>query len=130
MRAGVLTASLLMVLCLAGGCSSGPCESVCAQANACGVSERPADVECTPYCEDVEAFQQRALQAGQADCRPLFQAHLDCWEQNASRICSKDFTGCAEQGQAWSSCVAAYCTTEAAAADPNCAKGQSTLLPF
>ena len=130
MRAGVLTASLLTVLCLAGGCSSSSCESVCADANACGIDERPDDVECTPFCADVEAFQVRALQAGQADCRPLFAAHLDCWERNTSQICAKDFTGCAEQAQAWTDCVAAYCASDAAAKDPHCSDGASTLLPF
>jgi hypothetical protein len=128
-RAGVLTASLLAVLCLAGGCSSSKCESVCEDANECEVSERPADVECTPYCEDVESFQARAVEAGQ-DCNALFEAHLDCWEKNASQICSAEFTGCAEAATAWRTCVGAYCKTDAGKADVNCSSGNSTLRPF
>jgi hypothetical protein len=130
MRAAVLTASWLAVMCLAGGCSSSKCESVCAEANACALNERPADVECTPYCEDVESFQDRAIEAGQADCHAQFEAHLDCWEQNTQSICDKNFSGCAEQAKAWTSCVTAYCKTEAGASDPNCLRGAPTLQPF
>ncbi|SEU10208.1 hypothetical protein [Stigmatella erecta] len=130
MRAGVLTASLLAVLCLGSACSSSKCESVCEDANACEVNERPADVECTPYCEDVEAFQARAVQAGQEDCNGLFEAHLDCWESNSSQICSKEFTGCTEAATAWRNCMGTYCKTEAGKTDVNCSGGNTRLLPF
>ncbi|WP_081465918.1 hypothetical protein [Stigmatella aurantiaca] len=94
------------------------------------MSERAADVECTPYCEDVEAFQQRAVAAGQADCNALFEAHLDCWEQNTAQICSKEFTGCSDAAKAWRDCVGVYCKTDAAKTDPNCSGGNTRLLPF
>jgi len=123
---------LLAVMVLATGCSS-KCEAVCASANTCEVNERAADVECTPYCVDVEAFQQRAVAAGQPDCNAQFQAHLDCWAANSAQVCKvKEFTGCAEASKAWTDCLTPYCAALLAEkkTDPNCANGKPTLLPF
>jgi hypothetical protein len=123
---------LLAVMGLTTGCSS-KCEAVCATANTCEVNERPADVECTPYCADVEALQQRAVAANQPDCDSQFQAHLDCWAGATNdQVCSKEFTGCAEASKAWTDCLTPYCAAILAEkkTDPNCASGKPTLRPF
>jgi hypothetical protein len=130
-RAGVLAAMLLAVMGLTTGCSS-KCEAVCASANVCDVSERPADVECTPYCADVDSLQQRAVAAGQPNCDTQFQAHLDCWANNSAQVCSKEFTGCAEAAKAWTDCLTPYCAAILAEkkTDPSCTSGRPTLRPF
>lgn len=136
MRAGVLTASLLAVLCLGSGCSS-KCEAVCDEANACSVKERSVDVECTPFCADVEDFQARAKQAGQ-ECTSQWEEHLNCWDAGSSSICqspddSEKSAECAEKAQAWVDCMKPYCEAVAEAEDgydPNCDGGEPLLLPF
>jgi hypothetical protein len=127
----VLTAGVLAVLGFASGCSS-QCESVCGSANACEVNERGVDVDCPEFCSDVESFDSRVRAAGQESCDALFQAHLDCWDQNTAKICDAEFAGCAESGQAWVACMAPYCEAVAAElrTDPNCIEGAPTLVPF
>jgi hypothetical protein len=130
-RVAVWTAGLLAVMGLVTGCSS-QCESICAEANTCTVAERPTDVDCPYYCADAEAFSKRSQEAGHESCAAQFQAHLDCWDQNTSKICDKAFQGCAEAGQAWVDCMKPYCAAINAEkkTDPNCASGRPSLVPF
>jgi hypothetical protein len=130
-RAVLLTAGLLAVMGLVTGCSS-KCESVCSNANACDLGERPVDIDCPEYCNDVDAFNERAKAAGQESCDAQFQAHLDCWETNSKQICSKEFEGCKESAQAWTACMTTYCAAaaEAKQSDPNCSSGKPTLRSF
>jgi hypothetical protein len=130
-RVVVLTMGLLSVLGFATGCSS-QCESVCSEANTCTVAERPTDVDCPHYCEDAENFDSRLTAAGHESCSAQFQAHLDCWEQNSSQTCNKDFEGCDEAAQAWVTCMTPYCAALNAEkkTDPNCASGRPSLVPF
>ncbi len=131
MRAVLLTAGLVAVMGLITGCSS-KCESVCSNANSCDLSQRAVDVDCPSFCSDVDAFDARVKAAGQDSCDSQFQAHLDCWEKNSGQICSTDFDGCKDSGQAWTDCMKTYCAAVAAAkqTDPNCSKGKPTLAPF
>ncbi|WP_224247806.1 hypothetical protein [Hyalangium gracile] len=131
MRAVVLTAGLLAVMGLITGCSS-KCDSVCGNANSCEVDERSVDVDCPEFCADVEDFNARAQAAEFESCDAQFQAHLDCWENNSSKICDAEFAGCAESAQAWVDCMTPYCEAVAAETktDPNCSDGAPTLAPF
>ncbi len=141
MRAVFLTAGLVAVVSLATGCSS-KCESVCSDANACQVDERPVDVDCPEFCADVDNFNARAKAAGKDSCDAQFQAHLDCWEQNSAAICTKDpednnpnkaaYETCKEAGQAWTDCMTPYCefVADEDTTDPNCVDGEPTLAPF
>jgi hypothetical protein len=130
-RVVVLTVGVLAVMGLVTGCSS-QCESICAEANACTVAERPADVDCPHFCADAEDFNGRATAAGQQSCAAQFEAHLSCWEKNTAQICSKEFDGCAEQAEAWVECMTPYCEAVATdkKTDPNCFEGEPTLTPF
>jgi hypothetical protein len=135
-RVVVLTVGLLAVMGLVTGCSS-KCESICAEANACSVKERATDVDCTHFCADAEDINERAKKAGSESCATQFEAHLSCWEKNTKQICSTDFTGCAESGEAWIACMTPYCEANAEAAkddpkkaDPNCDGGEPTLVYF
>lgn len=131
MRVAVLTVGLLAVMGLLTGCSS-QCESICAEANACTVAERPTDVDCPEYCADIDEFHARASKAGQENCDKQFQAHLSCWEKNSAKICDKAFEGCEEAAAAWTACMMPYCEAILAeeGTDPNCAGGEPTLQPF
>ncbi len=130
MRAVVLTA-VLMAIPLATGCAS-RCEAVCEKVNACSLSERATDVDCGPFCGDVESFQQRAADEGLTNCDELWQAHLSCWESNSAQICDQGFADCKTRGQEWSACMTEYCSalSSQSRTDPNCSKGLPTLLPF
>jgi hypothetical protein len=130
-RAVFLTAGLVAVVSLATGCSS-KCESVCSDANACKVDERPVDVDCPEFCADVDSFNERAKAAGKDSCDAQFQAHLACWEQNSAKICDAKFEGCMEAAQAWTDCMTPYCefVADENTTDPNCADGEPTLAPF
>lgn len=130
MRAVVLTA-ILMAIPLATGCAS-RCEAVCEKVNTCSLAERSTDVDCGPFCSDVESFQQRAVTEGQASCDEQWQAHLSCWENNSAQICDQSFADCKAKGQEWSDCMTAYCAAVASQSktDPSCSKGKPTLLPF
>jgi hypothetical protein len=130
-RVAVLTVGLLAVMGLVTGCSS-ECESICSEANACTVAERPTDVDCPHYCADAEDFNGRSKAAGFESCATQFQAHLDCWEKNSAQICSKEFEGCDEAAQAWVDCMTPYCAQVNAdkTTDPNCFRGRPSLVPF
>jgi hypothetical protein len=126
---------LAAVMSLMTGCSSSKCETVCAEANACGLKERPTDVDCPEYCKDVDAFNERAAKReGGKSCDTEFQAHLDCWQQNTAQICSTEFDGCSALGEAWTDCMAAHCQavseSEDGATDPNCFDADPALYPF
>jgi hypothetical protein len=129
----VLTAGLVAVMSLITGCSGSKCESVCADANACAITERSTDVDCPEFCNDVEEFDKRTVAAGLASCQTQFDAHLACWEQNSAQMCNKDFEGCEEAGAAWTECMAAYCVSVAeqeGKTDPNCFGEDPALYPF
>ncbi len=122
MRVVLLSAGLAAMMTFITGCSS-KCEAVCSEANACDLTVRATDVDCPSFCSDVESFNERAVQAEQESCDTQFQAHLDCWEQNSSQMCTKEFEGCQETGAAWTACMDAYCDSVAAkegGVDPNC----------
>ena len=135
MRVVFLSMGLAAVMSLMTGCSSTKCESVCAEANACELSERPTNVDCPEYCQDVEDFNARAAarQGGQS-CQAQFDAHIQCWETNTAQICNTEFTGCADSGAAWTECMAAHCAavseSEDGATDPNCFDADPALYPF
>ena len=135
MRVVFLSMGLAAVMSLMTGCSSSKCESVCAEANACELSERPTNVDCPEYCEDVEDFNARAVaRQGGASCQTQFDAHIACWETNSAQMCNKEFEGCEESGTAWTECMAAHCAAvdEDADADPdpNCFGADPALPPF
>ncbi len=136
MRVVFLSMGLAAVMSLMTGCSSSKCETVCEEANACGLKERSTNVDCPRYCEDAEAFNQRAVKAGGESCNAQFQAHLDCWEKNNAQICKPvdEFDGCVESGEAWTECMAAHCLavseSEDGATDPNCFDDTPALYPF
>jgi hypothetical protein len=125
---------LAAVMSLMTGCSSSKCESVCEEANACELTERPTNVDCVHYCEDVEAFNERAVKAGGESCQAQFDAHIECWETNSAQMCNTEFDGCAESGEAWTECMAAHCAavaeSEEGATDPNCFDTDPALYPF
>jgi hypothetical protein len=127
----VLTAGLLAVVGFGTGCSS-KCESICGEANSCTVAQRAADVDCPEFCADVDDFNARAKAAGSESCDAQFQAHLDCWDKNSSKICDKEYEGCVESGEAWVTCMTPYCEAVAAEekTDPNCIDGEPALAPF
>jgi hypothetical protein len=131
-RAVVLTAFLPALLLLGSGCSTSRCEAVCEKFNACALSERPTDVECSPYCSDVESLQLRAESEGQENCDPLWQEHLSCLDSNSAMICDTTFTDCADKAKAWTTCMTSYCAAVASQkkTDPNCSSGKPTLTPF
>jgi hypothetical protein len=116
---------------LVTGCSS-KCESVCSEANACGLKARPTDVDCPAFCSDVDAFNERAKKAGRESCEAQFQAHLSCWETSTAQLCAEGFTGCEESGAAWTGCMAAHCeaVAEEGGTDPNCFDEDPALYPF
>ena len=123
MRVVVLTVGLVAMMSLITGCSGSKCESVCSDANACEITERSTDVDCPEFCKAVEDFNARAVSAGQKSCDTEFQAHLQCWEQNSAQICSKEFEGCEESGEAWTACMSLYCNAigeDPKGTDPNC----------
>lgn len=132
MRVAVLTVGVLAVMGLVTGCSS-QCEAICAEANTCTVAQRANDVDCPHYCEDASTlFNKRAQEAGFESCASQFQAHLDCWEKNTKQLCTKEFEGCKEVGQAWVDCMTPYCAALNAEkkTDPNCFRGKPSLVPF
>ena len=123
------------------------CHTVCEGANACDLTERPADVECTEYCPDVEDMQGRMEAAGFGNCQAEYEAHLDCWMSQLGEICTTvngAGTACAQSGTAWTTCMKPYCQdnickvaskVEGAFADPNCTgstctNGAPALRPF
>jgi len=114
------------------GCATSRCETVCEKFNACALSERATDVECSPYCGDVESLQQRAESEGQESCDALWQEHLGCLESNSARICDTTFSDCSDKGKAWTNCMTSYCAAVASQkkTDPNCSAGKPTLTPF
>jgi hypothetical protein len=133
-RVVFLSMGLAAVMSLMTGCSSSDCESVCEEANACDLTERPTNVDCISYCEDVEAFNERAVAAGGQSCQAQFDAHIACWQTNEAQMCNTEFDGCAESGEAWTDCMAEHCVavSEAGdgATDPNCFDTDPALYPF
>jgi hypothetical protein len=133
-RVVFLSMGLAAVMSLMTGCSSSKCESVCADHNACDLTERPTNVDCPEFCADAEAFNERAVAAGSESCDAQFQAHMECWESNSAQMCSTEFDGCVESGEAWTECMAAHCAANAesedADADPNCFGDTPALYPF
>jgi hypothetical protein len=118
------------------------CYTVCERANACTITERPLEVECSEFCPDVPDMLGRMEGKGFASCQAEYDQHLECWMSNLGQIC----TGvdlCAESGAAWTTCMTPYCEAnaadvEAAAearvkgvfADPNCSGDTPGLAPF
>jgi hypothetical protein len=119
------------------------CHRVCEAANACAITERPVDVECTEFCPDVDEMQERMEAAGFGTCEAEYAQHLECWMSSLGEICTTP-TLCAESGAAWRTCVLPYCQdnigkvadkVEGAFADPNCsgstrANAAPALRPF
>ena len=62
MRVVFLSMSLAAVMSFMTACSSSKCESVCEEANACELTERPTNVDCPRFCEDAEAFNRMVEQ--------------------------------------------------------------------
>ena len=130
MRTGhFISTTCLLALATACGNSEGDdrCFRVCEAANACGVAERPEDVECDHFCADVEKMQGRMQGAGFSSCEAEYDQHLSCWMGSLRQICNPDV--CAETGTAWTKCMAPFCEANAAAVaekvegavrDPNC----------
>jgi len=146
-RVVFLSMGLAAVMSFMTGCSSSKCESVCAEANACGLTERRTNVDCPEFCQDVEDFNARAAaREGGQSCQAQFDAHLECWETNSAQICKpvivKDaqnrdvptYPICEESGAAWTECMAAHCAavseSEDGATDPNCFDTDPALYPF
>jgi hypothetical protein len=133
-RVVFLSMGLAAVMSLMTGCSSSKCESVCEEANSCEITERPTNVDCVEYCEDVESFNERAVAAGDESCQAQFDAHIACWESNKAQMCNTEFDGCVESGEAWTECMAAHCAANAdsedADPDPNCFGEDPALYPF
>jgi hypothetical protein len=132
-RVVVLTAGLVAVMSLVTGCSGSKCESVCADANACDLTQRSTDVDCPEFCQDVEDFNARAVSAGLPSCDTQVQENLTCWEQNSAQICSEEFEGCDDSRAAWEECMNAYCASVAeqeGKTDPNCFDDEFALYPF
>lgn len=128
-----MKASLLLglaLLALTSGCAVTPCEQVCSAANTCTVTQRPTDVDCPEFCNDVDLQAKRAEAAGVSACRDEWNAHLKCWSSNLKQVCSTEFSDCAESGAAWTTCMNDYCALDSSAQDPSCLEGETTLAPF
>lgn len=126
-RIGVLVLAALAALACSGGGTK--CERICELANACSIDQRTADRECSMYCSDVTAQQDRIEAASGAACKEEFAAHLACWESNSGSICDQTFTGCVDSGKAWTTCLGAFCAANKS--DLNCtATGAPALRPF
>jgi len=112
----VLTSALFGAFFLISGCAT-QCESVGNAYNTCKLTERAVGVDSANFCGLVDAFNQRAAAAGTTGCDAKWTAHIQCWQQNISKICDTTFDGCDTTATDWQDCVGAYCT--AIAADPN-----------
>jgi hypothetical protein len=119
------------------------CYTVCERANACALTQRAVDVECSELCPDVEDMQARMEAAGFGTCQAEYEQHLDCWMSNLGQICTTP-TLCAESGTAWTTCMTSYCQdnigkvaakVEGVYADRNCRGSKASnaapaLRPF
>ncbi len=108
---------------LTSGCSAGSkCESVCEQANACEVTERPLETDCNAFCEDVPATHERMVGLGATSCDTEYQAHLSCWENSSAEMCNAEFEGCVDSADAWTACMATFCNAHSDDARCTCWK--------
>ncbi len=125
MRLMVCASALLAMTCVSLGCTTSKCEQICEAANECAPSERAVDVECIPFCQDVEQFNK------DTGCAKEWDDHLTCWTQYEASICEVGFMDCADTGEYWLACVDPYCFPNGhdegveTNPDPNC-----FLAPF
>ncbi len=101
------------------GCAS-KCDTVCPEVNTCDVTEREYQMDCRNFCQNVEAFEERASAKGADDCSAKFDEYMSCWESNKAKVCEVGFEGCAAAGEAWSGCLSAFCIAHGESGDHAC----------
>jgi hypothetical protein len=117
------------------GCGT-QCDSVCASFNTCKLDSNPPErfvaVDCANFCGFADALNARATKAGIAGCDQKWTAHLNCWQQNISKICDTDETACDQSAADWDDCIVSYCETLGPDDyDPECDGGANLLTsPF